>query len=445
VAVVIDLGEIGRDDLVAWSWRPRLEARQRLLLVAATALILVWATGSVPGIPQLTDPIWSSRAASFGFLFGPGTAYVVDPDGRSVSGLDPATGAQRWRVRLDAPAQGLVEVRPGVVALQLGPRDDAPATGQMGDLAVELIGPGGRVVAHVPGQLWNTFADGGLLVLQEGPGCDTGDCTQLSRVDPDTGAIAWSLPAQAHAYVPLQTCQDRTFAVANGDTVEIRSLATAEVLARVHVLDIDNGLLQTGVLYDDELITAELVKDGLVVNANPVGTGARAWSVTLPQGVTPNGVSAGLFTASCSGLLSAQLADSTVVIDRHGGAVRAQVQGDLFVVPAIGGPTGILLALSGPSARAARNVVLVFGPTDRAAVYPDTAILPWDGAGGRAMLTHEQNGRTGFTAIDASGRPSALGAVDGTDLTCRARADLLACRDAGGVVRVWRLPPDALP
>ena len=453
MAVVIELGEIGRDDAVPGVWRTRGEVRQRLLLVAAAGLILAWVAGAVPQIPLLGAPLWSTQANAYGFAWGPGTAYAIEPGGHAIAALDPDTGAQRWRVNLDAPAQQLVEFDTGV-AVQLGPRSDAPATDQIGDLSVLLLGSEGRVIARVPGQMWSAFNNSTLLLLQPLPACSGGDCTQLSRVDPGTGTTAWSLPTEAHGYLPLQTCQDRTFAVAVGDTVQIRSLATAAVLSQMRVLDIENGLLQTGVLYGDDLVTAEIVKGGLVVSSHPVASTGPGWTITLPQGTTPTGVSGGLFAASCGGLLTAQLANSTVIIDRHTGAIRSQVPGDLFVVPEIGpasadGPDGpgVQLALSGPSATATRNVVLVLNTVGgtRVSTYPDTAILPWDDAAGRAMLTHESEGRTGFTALDALGRPRALGEVDGRDLTCRARADLLACRAGDGVVRVWRLPPHALP
>ena len=112
------------------------------------------------------------------------------------------------------------------------------------------------------------------------------------------------------------------------------------------------------------------------------------------------------------------------------------------------GPAGgILLALTGPSATATQNVVLVLDAADgtQLSYYPDAAILPWPAARGRALLSYEAGQRTQFMALDERGRPRPLGAVDGTGLTCRARADLLACYADDKSVRVWRLPPYALP
>jgi len=358
-------------------------------------------------------------------------------------------------VALDAAAQEVVEAKPGVVAVQLGPRFGVIPTDQLGDLAVVLIGPNGQVIARVPGQVYGVFPGGQLLMLQPLPGCQEGDCSQLSVVDPATGVAAWSLPSESHGFFPARSCQPRTFAVFDGESVQIRAVATGDLVKQLRVLDTDAGLLQGGVLYDDELVTAEIIKDGLVLTGTPLAPPAQAWSITLPQGATPNGVSGGLFYAGCGGLLTAQLANATAIIDRHTGATRATIPGDLFVVPDVGAAagsdggdgTGILLALTGPSATATQNVVLVLDASDgaRLAFYPGAAIQLWDLAGGRALVSFEADKRTHFTALDALGNPHPLGAVEGTDLTCRARADLLACAGLDNSVRVWRLPPYALP
>jgi hypothetical protein len=480
VAVIIDLGEITETEPTPLAGPTRVEVRQRLLASAAAVLILWTLVGSVPAVPRIGEPLWSTQAIPRGFLFGADTAYIVAPDAHLVSGYDPLTGGLRWQVPLDALVQEVIEAQPGVLAVQLGPRFGVIPTDQLGDLAVVLIGPTGRVVARVPGQLYGVFPGGRLLMVQPLPGCQEGDCSQLAVVDPATGVAAWSLPSESHGFFPAQSCQSRTFAVFDGESVQIRALATGELITRLRVLGADSGLLQGGVLYDDELVTAEIVHDGLVLTGIPLAPAAQAWTVTLPQGVTPNGVSGGLFYAGCGGLITAQLANATAVIDRHTGATRATVPGDLYVVPEVGaaalalstssspdGPlsdgtfspgTGILLALTGPSATATQNVVLVLdaaadgrSASSRAedgtqlAFYPGSAIQVWDGARGRALLSYEADGRTHFTAVDGRGRLHPLGAVDGTNLTCRARADLLACSAEDHSVRVWRLPPYALP
>ena len=454
MAVVIDLGEITEQAPV--DGPTLVQVRQRLLTSAAAVLILWALVGSVPAVPRIGEPLWSAQALPLGFLLGADTAYVVDPGGRLISGHDPVTGGLRWKVALDALAQEVVEAAPGIVAVQLGPQFGVIPTDQLGDLTVVLIGPSGRTIARVPGQLYGVFPGGQLLMLQPLAGCQEGDCSQLAVVDPATGLTAWSLPSESHGFFPAQSCQPHTFAVFDGESVQIRALATGDLVTRLRVLDTDSGLLQGGVLYDDELVTAEIVHNGLILTGTPLAPSAQAWTVTLPQGVTPNGVSGGLFYAGCGGLITAQLANATAVIDRHTGAIRATIPGDLFVVPEIGAAavtdglsdgTGILLALTGPSATATQNVVLVFDAANgtRLAFYPGSAIQLWDGAGGRALLSYEAGERTHFTALDARGRAHPLGAVDGTNLNCRARTDLLACYSDDKSVRVWRLPPYALP
>jgi hypothetical protein len=474
VAVVIDLGEITEPGQAPVIGPTRVEVRQRLLASAAAVLILCTLVGSVPVVPRIGEPLWSAQALPLGFLLGADTAYIVDPDARLVTGHDPITGTQRWQVPLDALVQEVIEAQPGVVAVQLGPRFGVIPTDQLSDLMVVLIGPTGRVIARVPGQLYGVFPGGQLLMLQPLPGCQEGDCSQLAVVDPATGVAAWSLPSESHGFFPAQSCQPRTFAVFDGESVQVRALATGELITQLRVLGADSGLLQGGALYDDELVTAEIVHNGLILTGTPLAPPAQAWTVTLPQGVTPNGVSGGLFYAGCGGLITAQLANATAVIDRHTGATRATVPGDLYVVPEVGAAalstssssadgmvsegTGILLALTGPSATATQNVVLVLdaaadgrSASSRAedgtklAFYPGSAIQLWDGARGRALLSYEAGERTHFTALDGRGRPHPLGAVDGTNLSCRARADLLACSAEDKSVRVWRLPPYALP
>ena len=83
------------------------------------------------------------------------------------------------------------------------------------------------------------------------------------------------MPTESHGFFPAKSCQPRTFAVFNGENVQVRAMATGDLISELRVLDADAGLLQGGVLYDDELVTAEIVKDGLVLTGTPLATGAR--------------------------------------------------------------------------------------------------------------------------------------------------------------------------
>jgi hypothetical protein len=67
-------------------------------------------------------------------------------------------------------------------------------------------------------------------------------------------------------------------------------------------------------------------------------------------------------------------------------------------------------------------------------------VVDWSDSGDRVLTTQEGPARTDFRVIDDRGTAQPLGSVPGTRLTCHARADILACSDPAGTLRVWRLP-----
>jgi hypothetical protein len=69
-----------------------------------------------------------------------------------------------------------------------------------------------------------------------------------------------------------------------------------------------------------------------------------------------------------------------------------------------------------------------------------TELVDWSDSDGRVLTTQEGPARTDFRVIDDRGTARPLGSVPGTGLTCHARADILACSDPAGTLRVWRLP-----
>jgi hypothetical protein len=69
-----------------------------------------------------------------------------------------------------------------------------------------------------------------------------------------------------------------------------------------------------------------------------------------------------------------------------------------------------------------------------------TGAVEWVDRGGRALLSQTGRDRTAFIIVDAQGRPHTIGSVTGTNLTCAARRDILACGNGRGTLRVWRLP-----
>ena len=87
-------------------------------------------------------------------------------------------------------------------------------------------------------------------------------------------------------------------------------------------------------------------------------------------------------------------------------------------------------------------VLLAAADGRQLATLRDTAIVPWQDGGSRAMLAHQSAGGTDITVLDAAGAQRILGTVSGIDLTCAAASGLLICADRRGLVRAWRLPDD---
>jgi hypothetical protein len=99
-----------------------------------------------------------------------------------------------------------------------------------------------------------------------------------------------------------------------------------------------------------------------------------------------------------------------------------------------------------PVAEAPRDM-LILDPLTGAVrgTVPRATVIGWGDARGRLLLA--QSGvagsgatRTGFVLVEADGRLRQLGSVDGVGLNCQARADVLACADPSGLLRVWTLP-----
>ena len=437
-ANVIDLGEL-TDANPAHPMPVPGPVLRRTGLLAAAVLVLLGLTASVPRPPAFDQPLWTVDTGSFSW--GVDTLYLLDRDGRAASAHDPATGAIRWRMALDRPALGVFEVGAGLAAVQLGPGPTAAGS----DVTVLLVDRAGRPLARIPGEI---FAAGPDLLVHDSP-CGDDACATLSRIDLASGRIAWSLPFGPRRFLPAQACQGSSFAVLDGTAAEVRSMATLDVTARVAWPASAGALPQAGALYDDDLVTAELAAGGILLTAHPLRPGAASWSLTLPQGATPTGLAAGLFTTTCAGVLCAQVDNGTALVDRYTGKLLSMVPAGLFVVPGVAAaapdsvaPAGVLLALAGPSAGAKRNTLIVFDVSTGAplAYFPDRAILPWARAGGRALLLGEGGGRSGFTVLDEHGRPTQLGSVAGTDLNCDAQGSLLACSAVNGLLRVFRLP-----
>jgi len=132
---------------------------------------------------------------------------------------------------------------------------------------------------------------------------------------------------------------------------------------------------------------------------------------------------------------------STWVIDRSTGVVKTTISRQ--VIQRLG--SGVFLATPlnplFPSDSPAVPVIgFIVDPQGRTrATLTANALVDWSGSD-RALVAVEGRLRTEFQVVDDRGTVRSLGSVPGTGLTCHARADVIACADAGGTLRVWRLP-----
>jgi hypothetical protein len=129
---------------------------------------------------------------------------------------------------------------------------------------------------------------------------------------------------------------------------------------------------------------------------------------------------------------------TTQFIDVSTGSVTPPVKAE--VVSRLG--DGVFLAFSSDRTQSMRAMdVVIVDPAGRiVAEFPHHSLLSWDGSGGRALLSDEGTDHTGFRIIDEQGHQRSIGSVPGTNLTCGARTEILACANAAGELRVWRLP-----
>jgi hypothetical protein len=193
------------------------------------------------------------------------------------------------------------------------------------------------------------------------------------------------------------------------------------------------------VLMRDALLTARRESDEIVVTAYRRPTLDRIGSVSVPA--PAQNVSGGreFYVGDCGSVLCLHVdLVTTQFIDVSAGSVTPPVKAE--VVSWLG--DGVFLAFSSDRNRSVREMdVLIVDRTGRIVTeFPHHSLLSWDGSGRRALLSEEGPDRTGFRIIDEQGHQRSIGSVPGTNLTCGARAEILACANAAGELRVWRLP-----
>jgi hypothetical protein len=196
-------------------------------------------------------------------------------------------------------------------------------------------------------------------------------------------------------------------------------------------------------------LTAQRGPEGITLTAYRRPSLGRSWSVVVSDFTPMNGQGEGSLNLSECGPDACMTLSggSTRVIGLSTGSVAPPIAFE--VIQRLGG--GVFLAsqlhsvsLSGRMGSRVNGFIV--DPDGRSlAKLAVVGLVDWSDSGNRGLVTQEGPDRTAFVVIDDRGSLRSLGSVPGTGLTCHARADVLACSDPGGALRVWRLPLSASP
>jgi hypothetical protein len=444
--LIIDLGVMGEPEEVHGD--PQMPVRLRRGLVAAAVVVvcLFAAAGSARVRLGLTDPLWTGEVSLAGFTFGSDSLYLAESSGKVVVGRDLRTGKQRWSLDVTDYPEVTTDVGSGlaaVVSRQLA----EPATGSPTFTITFIRESTGAPIARTAGSLYQRSADGLPAVVfsdrRVGEGCTTREtnCLDIIGWNLDTAAVAWrlSLPPGSLAIPSVSDGgMDGLVDMADDGTLRLRELSSGAVVGTTVLSAAEHAHGQV-VPMRDALVTARRESNAIVVTAYRRPTLDRIGSVSVPAPAQNVSGSGEFYVGDCGSVLCLHVdLVTTQFIDVSTGSVTPPVKAE--VVSRLG--DGVFLAFSSDRTQSMREMdVLIVDPAGRIITeFPHHSLLSWDGSGGRALLSEEGPDRTGFRTIDRHGHQRSIGSVPGTNLTCAARAEILACANAAGELRVWRLP-----
>jgi hypothetical protein len=451
---VIDLGVLSVEGPPGGSPRRSMRLRRRLLAAALGMVCLLALAASARGRPVLGDPLWTGSASLNGFTLGTRNLYVARPDGTAVTALDLLTGRPRWsRGMMELPGAAN-DLGDGVAVVTTRPRS-ANGPGQP-ELTIVLVREAtGEQIAQTAGNYYGSSADGRLLLVFSERSANPDscaalatDCTDVAAWDIGTGTVAWRLNLAPNTGALPSYVDGRVEALAEFDrdgSVRLHDVSTGAVTATMSLSpDVLRSGGQVG-LVGDVLLTAQRGPDGITLTAYRRPSLRRSWSVVVADFTPMDNQGRGrLIVSDCGPDACLTIAGaSTRVIDLSTGSVSPPI--GFEVVLRLGG--GVFLAglLSpafgvGGSGPALKGLVVAPDGRTLADLAVVVGLVDWSDSGDRGLVTQEGPNRTGFLLIDGQGNVRSLGSVPGTRLTCHAQADIVACADPGGALRVWRLP-----
>jgi hypothetical protein len=444
---VIELREPGADDGMGDGSAAR---QHRRLLIALLALVCVFAlTGSTRGRAGLDDPLWTGNVSLNGATLGPTNLYMWRLDGKAVIAVDLLTGRPRWSRDIADLPDSITDLGNGVVVVAT--RQPSGEGGDRQNAAIAILrADSGDLIAQTVGDLYEPSADGRILLVftrrvHNPDSCAaTGhNCEDITAWDVHTGATAWSLSLPPNAYESADSRVDALGELDGDGMIRVRDVSTGAVAATMTLppdvlssVDGQIGLFEFGVL------TAQPGPNGITVTAYARPSLKRTWSVIVPD-VTATDAQGDGYLWECGSDACLTVNDGSTWVISHStrsvsGPIALQVIQRLGDGVFLASPLNAKSISDSPSGLIEEFIVDPHGRTT--ATLKANALVDWFDSGDRALVAQEGPQRTEFRVIDDSGGVRSVGTVPGTQLTCHARADILACSDPRGVLRVWRLP-----
>ncbi|MBM0278660.1 outer membrane protein assembly factor BamB family protein [Micromonospora tarensis] len=420
---IIELGEV-RDEpaAVPSTRRPRAVGRPSRG-AAVLVLALVVLAGATP-VPQRTVHVVPASPRATTYLAGD-SVFVVDPptpDGdRYLTAYAQPTAngtvRRRWQAPLARHGDYLgVRVERGLV------------------LAMEVAAPNrlfqtaaydavtGQQRWRQPGATQSTV-DGGLLLTNVR---EDGSST-MSRVQPDSGQLLWSMPIPSPAnpsYHLVEGRVDQFVLLEPTGEVRVHDAGTGRLLRSVDTLSGDRAAFQRMQVVDDLLL---LVPPG---SARLVGYGLAEleplWTVEVPLVA---------YAVSCAGLLCAiPETGGLQVLDPTSGVLRWSDRSQDAVV---GVRHGRLLMAKPGRGYTARDAATGQNRVELGEWVLTPLLRPDDPLVG---MRRGDNGRLTVAELDlVAGRARVVDVLPGIAGSCQASLPVLLCQRVDGTTALWRL------
>ncbi|MFG1843216.1 PQQ-binding-like beta-propeller repeat protein [Micromonospora sp. NPDC049175] len=421
---IIELGEVRDEPASAPPVRAPRAAGRPMRGAAVLLLTLVLLAGATP-LPRRTVSMVPASAASSAFLAEDGV-FVFDPpapdkDRYLTAYAHPApNGAgmrRRWQAPLPHPDGYLgVRVEQGLV-LAVGAE---PGNGVLETTAFD---------AETGQQRWRhpgtpvPIAGGGLLLTDVPQSGVDG----MSRVEPDTGRVLWSVPLLSPTGPGLHLTDGRIdmfVLVQPTGEVQVHDAVTGRLLRSLDTLPGGRKAVQQVQVVDDLLLLLP-AEDAPVVAYGLTDLKPR-WTAMMSQ------VS---YVASCADLLCvSHQRGSLWVLDPATGAVRWSDSGEDLLIDV----RGDRLLMSGSGQR--------FAVRDAATGRRWTELGEWDlvpvlrPTDPLVGLRRGEDGRMVVAELDlAAGRARVLDMLPDVAGSCQASLPLLLCQRLDGTATLWRL------